>query len=179
MVAELVFPGEGDPEDVSDVGSLYAKHHEWIFRYAHRRVGPRGAAEALSRVFEKVAVNPDYDPGRGSVEAWLYWKLRTVLRRMGREEARDAKAGTADQWQFAAEAASPDIAAEYVERAALREAILRLPHDEKEALLLVHWDGRSYEEAAAMQRVPVGTVKTRVHRACRKIAKRLGRQEEA
>jgi RNA polymerase sigma-70 factor (ECF subfamily) len=44
-----------------------------------------------------------------------------------------------------------------------RAALTTLPPDQREALLLIGAQGMSYEEAAAMCQVPVGTVKSRVN----------------
>ena len=57
-----------------------------------------------------------------------------------------------------------------------REALARLPPDQREALLLVGACGFSYEEAATICESPVGTVKSRINRARTHLSKLLGRQ---
>src|SRR5262249_27659907 len=47
----------------------------------------------------------------------------------------------------------------------LRTALLKLPHEMREALIAVGWRGLSYQEAARACDCPVGTVRSRVHRA--------------
>ncbi len=47
----------------------------------------------------------------------------------------------------------------------IREAIAELPEDQRDALVLTQLEGKSYEEAAALLKVNVGTLKSRVNRA--------------
>jgi RNA polymerase sigma-70 factor, ECF subfamily len=55
-----------------------------------------------------------------------------------------------------------------------RKALRTLPADQREALVLVGAVGMSYEEAAAVARCAVGTVKSRVNRARTKLTEMLG-----
>jgi RNA polymerase sigma-70 factor, ECF subfamily len=52
----------------------------------------------------------------------------------------------------------------------LRQALAKLPHDQREALLLVGAQGFAYDEAAAICGCAVGTIKSRVNRARRRLA---------
>jgi RNA polymerase sigma-70 factor (ECF subfamily) len=54
--------------------------------------------------------------------------------------------------------------------AELRVALAYLPHESREALLLVGAEGLTYEEVARVQGVAVGTIKSRVHRARTQLA---------
>jgi RNA polymerase sigma-70 factor (ECF subfamily) len=54
--------------------------------------------------------------------------------------------------------------------AELRAALAHLPHESREALLLVGAEGLTYEEVARVQGVAVGTIKSRVHRARAQLA---------
>jgi RNA polymerase sigma-70 factor (ECF subfamily) len=60
-----------------------------------------------------------------------------------------------------------------------RTALATLPLDQREALLLVGAQGMSYEEAAAVCKVAVGTVKSRVNRARTRLASLLDLTGEA
>ena len=60
-----------------------------------------------------------------------------------------------------------------------RTALAKLPPDQREALLLVGAQGMSYEEAAEVCGVPLGTVKSRVNRARTKLAELLDMSSEA
>ena len=56
----------------------------------------------------------------------------------------------------------------------MRGALAELPDDQREALLLVAASGFSYEEAAEICGVAVGTIKSRVNRARNRLAEMLG-----
>ena len=60
-----------------------------------------------------------------------------------------------------------------------RTALAKLPPDQREALLLVGAQGMSYEEAAEVCNVPLGTVKSRVNRARSRLAALLDLNSEA
>ncbi len=55
----------------------------------------------------------------------------------------------------------------------LQRALARLPHDQREALLLVGASGFSYEQAAEICGCAVGTIKSRVNRARNRLAELL------
>lgn len=55
-----------------------------------------------------------------------------------------------------------------------RTAFEALPDDQREALMLVGGAGFTYDEAAAMCGVPVGTVKSRANRGRKRLAELLG-----
>ena len=59
-----------------------------------------------------------------------------------------------------------------------RAALVQLPDDQREALVLVGAAGFSYEEAAEISGCAVGTIKSRVNRARNRLAGMLGLEEE-
>jgi RNA polymerase sigma-70 factor (ECF subfamily) len=61
----------------------------------------------------------------------------------------------------------------------VRAAIDRLSEDERNVIEATHFKGLSHEEAAAELGVPVGTVKSRSHRAHRRLAGLLAHLREA
>ena len=58
---------------------------------------------------------------------------------------------------------------------AVRRLIAALPEEQKVVLMMVTVDGLSYKDAAAALGVPVGTVMSRLARACARLADGLGR----
>jgi RNA polymerase sigma-70 factor (ECF subfamily) len=58
----------------------------------------------------------------------------------------------------------------------LRVALAQLPADQREALVLIGGAGHSYEEAASICGCAVGTIKSRVNRARRRLAELLSLQ---
>ena len=83
------------------------------------------------------------------------------------------------QRQFADESEDPQQMAEMSERSrALHAAIRRLPHDQRLLILLYHTENKSYEEIAETVGHPIGTVKSRLHRARMNLRKMLAGQME-
>ena len=58
----------------------------------------------------------------------------------------------------------------HLDMADLRTALAKLPEDQREAIILVGASGFSYEEAAEICAVAIGTVKSRVNRARARLA---------
>ena len=110
-----------------------------------------------------------FQPGT-NLRAWLFTILRNTFysaRRKTRREISDT-----DGIHAARQATRPD----HDGRLALndfRNAFGQLPDEQREALILVGASGFSYEEAAAMTGVAVGTVKSRANRGRRRLAELL------
>ena len=66
----------------------------------------------------------------------------------------------------------PDISAAW-EAWEVRSAVSKLPPDEQVVVRLAHLDGLTHAEIAHQLDVPLGTVKSRSHRAHRRLADRL------
>ena len=64
-----------------------------------------------------------------------------------------------------------------VDVALLRKAITRLPLKYREAIVLCDLEGKSYEEAAVVLECPVGTVRSRLHRARRLLTEQFVPQD--
>ena len=59
----------------------------------------------------------------------------------------------------------------------LAAALAGLPAGDRDVLLLIAWADLSYEETATALRIPVGTVRSRLNRARRKVREALGGQD--
>jgi RNA polymerase sigma-70 factor (ECF subfamily) len=119
------------------------------------------AAEAVQDAFLDLYKRPSqYDPARGSVEALLFGMVRNRLRSARRQDR--------DEPLLEESPSDEDLLAGLDRNqrvAAVREAILRLPEHYREVVLLCEIEEWSYEEAAHSLDVPVGTVRSRLHRA--------------
>lgn len=130
-----------------------------------------------------------FDADRGGASTWLLTiarsrsldKLRSVRRSRedtGLEGIEDDSHGDA----LAVSAPDPMAAADLNERGAMvREALATLPVEQREALELGYFEGLSQSEIAEKLRLPLGTVKTRMRLALRKLKDKLGvlNEEEA
>src|SRR5947209_14324974 len=95
----------------------------------------------------------------GDMRSWLYTILTNLNRNRLRALAR-RPAVVALEENDAADAAGPQTGARDIER-----ALASLVEEQRAALLLVVLEGLSYREVAAVQGVPIGTVKSRLARA--------------
>jgi RNA polymerase sigma-70 factor (ECF subfamily) len=119
--------------------------------------------ETITRACKNIGL---FEPGTNMV-AWL----TTIMRNHFLSECRRARYRLADSIDDHADTlALPPGQLASIETHELRIALDRLPVRERSALVLVLAVGFSYEEVAEAARCPVGTVKSRVSRARRKIS---------
>ncbi len=111
-----------------------------------------------------------YDAARGTLGAFLYGVTRNRilkhLERLPREISLDEKNEEgADTGIVLQDASTPAIQAEKRERVEhVWAAVLDLPMEFREAVVLCELEERSYEEAAQMIGCPIGTIRSRLHR---------------
>jgi RNA polymerase sigma-70 factor, ECF subfamily len=111
-----------------------------------------------------------------NLEAWLFTILRNLFHseyRKRRREVEDADGA------FAAKLRTQPDQQTHLDYEDFLTALAKLPPDQREALLLVGAQGMSYEEAAEVCNVPVGTIKSRVNRARNRLAELLDINSEA
>jgi len=140
-----------------------------------------GAEDVAQRAFERAwrhAAN--YDPRRGSPRTWL----TTITRNLAIDAVRVRRAVPVDPEQLDTVMISlvegPEMRAVGSERAELlRRAILQLPAEQGRAVVMASLYGMTCSEVAERESIPVGTVKTRVHAAMRKLRVALAAVEGA
>jgi RNA polymerase sigma factor (sigma-70 family) len=146
---------------------IFDRHFGAVHRYLHRRAGHQLAddlaAETFVLAFERRATCRAED----SVLPWLYGIATNLLRRHRRALRRQLRAyarTAVDPW-----AAYEDEAAARVDDAALGArlagALVAMRPRERDALLLYALADLSYQEIAVALDVPLGTVRTWLHRA--------------
>lgn len=164
--AELIAASLTDPVRFA---LIFDRHYDAIHRYLARRGGWELAEELAASVFLKAFESRRrFRPSETSAAPWLYGIAGNVLRRHSRTELRRLRAYA----RLPREAAGDvDIGAVGdrvdAERAApqVYEALASLPEVERDALLLVAWGDLTYQQAAVALNVPIGTVRSRLHRA--------------
>ena len=109
-----------------------------------------------------------YDPAR-DLAAWVFGVARKAAIDVYRRERR--KPVPADQTEVAVETLSAERLWEAWQ---VRRAVEGLPADEAAVVRLAHYYQMTHSEIAAHLGVPMGTVKSRSHRAHRKLAEALG-----
>jgi RNA polymerase sigma-70 factor (ECF subfamily) len=151
---------------------LYRRHQAAMYRFALRMTGSAWAAEEIVQdVFMTLMRAPKkYDSSRGTLGGYLYGIARNRvmkhLERLPREVSLEQKnedgsgAGIVLQ-----DPATPATWAETRERMKhVRAAVLDLPAEFREAVVLCELEELSYEEAAEAAGCPIGTIRSRLHR---------------
>jgi RNA polymerase sigma-70 factor (ECF subfamily) len=160
--------GSGDEEAFA---ALYRRFQGPIHRFAWRMTGSRETAEDVTQETFLALLRgaTRYDSGRGPLGAYLYGIARNLLaRRAGRD--RPYVPLPDDELRATDLGADPER-----QRAVgtIREAVLGLPMRYREVVVLCDLQDLPYEEAAAALLCPVGTVRSRLHRARALLAARL------
>ena len=114
--------------------------------------------ETLTRAMANIN---SFEPGT-NMSAWLFTILRNLFRSEYRKRRREVEDGDGS---YAESLTTQPEQSSHIEFEEFRTALAKLPSDQREALILVGAAGFSYEEAAAICKCAVGTVKSRVNRA--------------
>ena len=169
--------------DPAAFAELYDRHHRLVHRYAARRTNQETADDVLSETF-LVAFEQRgrFDPSRGEAQAWLLGIATTLLKKHRRVEERewrsftaaDAASSTEDN-EFTGDVESRLDA--YAQMRRLRSAVNGLAKGDRDALLLYAWGDLDYEGVASALGIPVGTVRSRLNRARKKLQRTTSRLE--
>jgi RNA polymerase sigma-70 factor, ECF subfamily len=149
---------------------LYRDHVRAIAVYLRARTDQEAALDALARTFEiawrRLSDIPE------NARAWLFGVARRVLadqrRSAGRHQALVARVSETIASN------TQDHASLFDARAAILAALMELPEQQREALLLVAWDGLSQREAAIVLGCSSSALAVRVHRARRRLRAAIG-----
>jgi RNA polymerase sigma-70 factor (ECF subfamily) len=161
-VALLERVRRGDAEAAS---ALFARHQGPIYRYAAHMCGRDAADDVVQETFLAVLRRSGrYDTARGPVGNYLLGIARHfVLKRLGAlyaaNGADDARHDGVEQPTVLDHLAR----AETIET--VRAAIESLPPAYREVVVLCELQEMSYEEAAGVVQCPIGTIRSRLHRA--------------
>jgi RNA polymerase sigma-70 factor (ECF subfamily) len=165
--------------DAEAFGALYRKHYAQIVRFTIYLMGDQSKAEELTQdVFVWLVKHPNaYESKLGSLPAFLKGVARNLLRRQLRQERRwHSLDELMSREQLAHEfLTSQNELSTEIDAGLLRKAIGKLALKYREAIVLCDLEGQSYEEAAGVLRCPVGTVRSRLHRARRLLTEQFTR----
>jgi RNA polymerase sigma-70 factor (ECF subfamily) len=161
---------EGDQQAFAEV---YDATSRTVFGIVLRVLRDRAQAEEVT---QEVYVDAwrqarRFDGERGSATSWL----NTIAHRKAVDRVRSVeRAAARDQQHFEHEtrAPEPDVSDLVIARddgRRVRDALQRLPEVQRTALELAYFDGRSQREVAEYLEVPLGTVKTRIRDAMKRL----------
>ena len=157
--------GEGDQAAFLE---LYDRYRQPIFRFAYRLLGSVESAEDVTHdCFLGLIRKPEnFRPERASLKTYLYAAARNLTLKHFRNQGRETGMDEVSEEPKEAPSRGPlrrlldeELATQ------VREAILRLPPLQREALILFEYEGLSLSEVAEIAGTDVGAVKGRLYRA--------------
>jgi RNA polymerase sigma-70 factor (ECF subfamily) len=174
--AELIAASLGDPRVFA---GLFDRHYAAVAGFLRRRLERSLADELASETFlQAFDGRARYDVSRADARPWLFGIASHLLSRHRRGEerrlrafARSDRVAEEERWfedvdrRLDAAAAAPVLAA----------ALASLGTGDREVLLLYAWADLSYEEISAALGLPLGTVRSRLHRARERVRGELER----
>lgn len=165
-------------DDAEEFGVIYDRYAAMLYRYAYRRLGQEHAEDVVAETFLAAFRHRGrYDVARQDARPWLFGIVTKEIARYRRaEEARYralARAGAGEVVDGLADEVSLAVSAQAI-RGRLADALRGLAPGDRDVLLLIAWSGLSYEEVAETMRIKVGTVRSRLHRARRRLREALG-----
>jgi RNA polymerase sigma-70 factor (ECF subfamily) len=163
--------------DETALAEFYDATSRRAFGLAYRVLGDGAAAEdvlqaAYLQFWEQVG---GLDESRGSVESLLM----TIVHRRAVDAARARGRQRAHSGELLAdppddEPAALDRLVRAEDARSVRDALEALPEPQRRAVLLAYFEGMTYPEVAAVEGVPVGTVKSRMRLAMERLRDVLG-----
>jgi RNA polymerase sigma factor (sigma-70 family) len=157
--------------DREAVGEIYVALGSTVRSYLQNLVGHDDADDIVQRVFYEVwRHNRRYDPSR-SLTAWVLGIARKrgidhLRRRRDIPVALDSLADVAGE-------DGRDLAERYARGHEVRDALSRLPDEQREVLVLAYFGRFTQSEIATHLELPLGTVKARAFRGLRRLAELL------
>jgi len=158
--------------DEAALAQLYDRYHLLAFSVALRVVHDRGRAEdvvqdAFLAVWRKAA---SYTERRGSVKTWL----SCIVRNRAIDLVRGRRESDADDESILLALRDPapgvlEQVAALMDRRSIHTAVARLPRDQRAAIVMAYFEGRSHSEIAEVTGLPLGTVKSRIRLAMHRL----------
>ncbi|GAA4593855.1 RNA polymerase sigma factor [Planotetraspora phitsanulokensis] len=173
--SDLIADSRTEPEAFA---VLFDRYSGMLYRYVSRRVGPEIAEDLVGETFlVAFAGRSGYDLSYADARPWLFGIVTNLISRHRRTEAAHYRALQRSPIEDVAQSDDDRVAAGVTARAArplLARALAGLAARDRNVLLLVAWSDLSYEEVAQALGVPIGTVRSRLNRARRKVRSVLG-----
>jgi RNA polymerase sigma-70 factor, ECF subfamily len=170
---EVIAASLDDPDRFTEI---FERHFDALYAFTARRLGREVADDVGATVFvEAFSARSRFEVDRADARPWLYGIATNLIHRHRRTETRRLRAyarsepvgpdqPTDIEQRLDAEAFGPQLAS------ALRD----LTASDRDAILLFAWAGLSYDDIAIATDVPVGTVRSRIHRARHRLRAVLG-----
>ena len=173
--AELIAASRDSPDEFALV---FDRHAVAIHRYIARRLGTAEADDLLGQTFLLAFERRQrYDVTHADALPWLYGIATNLIHRRRRDEIRQYRAYARSATDSSSGSFDNELADRLDAAAAgrtLSAVLAGLRSVERDVLLLFAWEDLSYPEIAQALDIPIGTVRSRLHRARRALRSALG-----
>lgn len=154
-------------DDPDSFHEIFERHATTVLAYARKRLGTTAGEEILAQTFLTAFEHrARFDPTYESARPWLLGIATNIIRHHLREEREHLRAlakispdptteGADDVSRLDAHRIKPQLIA----------ALLTLSDSDRDTFLLLALQELTYEETAAALGIPIGTVRSRIHRA--------------
>ncbi len=163
----MMKPGLGRDENLlarvadGDLDAFQTFHDRYAARVASyarqlnhdRQLDEDIVQEVFTQVWTRAA---SFDPTRGDAAGWLYTLTRNKVIDHWRRSSRGGPAEEIDDRRHAARREENDL------RLTLRQALSRVPPEQRQAIEMAYFDGFTYQETAHELDLPEGTLKSRI-----------------
>lgn len=153
----------------ADFRDAFHLHKDALYRFAYRMTGEDSAAQDIAQeCFTALWRRPEgFDPDRGSLRSYLLGMARNLAvkhwRRHRPHQPLDDAASVCEPFDVAA----------FARAEAVKEAVLRLPPLQREALVLAEYEEMPLEGIAKTTGAELAAVKSRLHRARQNLRRML------
>ena len=165
-------------DDPTEFGVVYDRYADDVHRFVLRRLGADLADDITAETFATALRHrARYDPARANARPWLFGIAANLVGKHRRSEVRGLRAVARLDADPIARSWAPDGVEERVvassARPALAAALAKLAPGDRHVLLLVAWADLTYAEVAEAMDLPLGTVRSRLHRARQAVRRSL------
>ncbi|MEV4276832.1 RNA polymerase sigma factor [Actinoplanes xinjiangensis] len=164
---------DSEPDDAAllreNFAALFDRHAPHIHRYLARRLGDQAADDLVAETFlTAFRRRGTFRADQRDARPWLYGIATLLVAQHRRDEVRRLRLHQAVPAELDTSCHADRVAADVTAaalRSVLTSALADLADGDRDVLLLVVQEELTYEQVAAALDIPVGTVRSRLHRA--------------
>src|SRR5689334_16519985 len=170
-VDEIAALGKAARGDTEAFRALFETHHQAVFCFAYGLTHSVHVAEDITQeCFLRFVSNPKgFNPGRGSLRAFLCGVARNLVRRWWALTARESELDDALGEEVVDLVCEEEVSLPPDVGEGVQAAVNLLPILQREAIVLFELEGLSLEEVSLVVNADIGTVKSRLFRARRRL----------
>jgi RNA polymerase sigma-70 factor (ECF subfamily) len=162
----------------AEFAAIFDRHAPHIHRYLARRVGAQHADDLVGETFVVAfRKRARYDRTRANARPWLYGIATLLVSQHRRDEVRQYRLHAMALPELPVASSDDRVIAStnaHLLRGQVGAALQALTPGDRDTLLLFAWEDLTYDEVAAALDIPVGTVRSRLHRARKQVRTALG-----